>query len=171
MGEVIVCFSFFKKKDGTPNLEEYIEWVRKQIGDFPIYKIRWSAAVSELEQLGIECMIKDDAPDAEVYYTDEESLVKMVKFLVYPADWYVSNIEIDCDDYSKWASADMSRNFGLWGFQVFGNVKNEQAEGYHAWSMAKTPIGYKLWDANAGFEYAGKLFKLGEHGYESKRWK
>jgi len=37
--------------------------------------------------------------------------------------------------------------------------------------MAKTPIGYKLWDANAGFEYAGELFNLGEHGYGSKRWK
>jgi len=167
-----MCFSLFKKKENPlPSLVDYVEWVKKQVGDFPIYKIKWKDVVSELEQLGIECMIGEDAPDTEICYTDEKSLKKMVKFLVYPADWYVSSIEIDCDDYARWASADMSRNFGLYGFQVFGNVKNEQAEGYHAWSMAKTPSGYKLWDANAGFVYAGELFDFGRYGYSPKRWK
>jgi hypothetical protein len=164
-----MCFSLFKKS--TPSLEEYVDWVKSQVGDFPIYKIAWSDVVSELSKLGIECMIKDDAPDTDIYYTNEESLTKMVKFLVYPADWYVSSVEKDCDDYAKWASADMSRNFGLCGFQIFGDIKNEQAEGYHAWSMAKTPNGYKMWDANAGFQYAGELFNLGEHNYKSKKWK
>jgi CRISPR type III-A-associated RAMP protein Csm4 len=48
-------------------------------------------------------------------FTDEETLARMVPFLTYPADYYVAELEINCDDYARWAAADARRIFLIQG--------------------------------------------------------
>jgi hypothetical protein len=151
-----------------PSREEVDDWMRKQVGAVPLFETSWSQVISDLEALGLRCMIKEDAPDYKVFYTDEVTLARMVPFLTYPADDYVEE-RADCDDYAMWASADASRIFKLNGVrQCWGDTPL----GPHAWSLALVGVGqYKLWEPNAGFAYAGELFDAGDNGYQPKKWK
>ncbi len=157
---------FIKKP--IPSLIEYDNWVRLQVGDIPRFQTTWNQVKDNLAELGIECMIKD-APDTNVFYTDEATLTKMTKFLVYPADYYVWDLEIDCDDYAMWAASDARRIFKVNGiYQAWGNMPL----GYHAFSLGLVGENrYKLWDANAGFLYAGELFSRGDNGYLPDKYK
>lgn len=151
-----------------PSLEEYDNWVRQQVGDVPRYETTWEQVKAELSVLGLKCMISD-APDVKVFYTDEATLAKMIPFLTYPADYYIAELEIDCDDYSMWAASDARRIFKTNGiYQAWGWMPL----GYHAFSVAKIgPSQYKLWEPNAGFECAGELFNFGENEYNPDKWK
>ena len=151
-----------------PSLEAYDNWVRQQVGTITRYETTWLKVKAELEALGLKCMASD-APDTKVFYVSETSLAKMIPFLTYPADYYVAELDIDCDDYSKWAASDASRIFkvnGIW--EVWGMTPL----GYHALSLAKlTGNKYKLWESNAGFEYAGTVFSFGDYEYTPNKWK
>jgi len=138
--------------------------------DYPKFEITWGELKRNLEELGLECMLKAKfVPDTKVTYTTEEAWGKMVSFLTYPADYYVAELEIDCDDYSKWTAADASKKFKLSGcLQCWGNMPL----GYHAFSLVVTgPKSYKLFEPNAGFGCAGELFASGDFGYQPKSWK
>jgi len=118
--------------------------------------------------MGLHCMAPN-APDMKQNYTSAFVLAKIVPFLTYSAEYYVAALEVDCDDYAKWAAADASRIFNINAvYQCWGTMPL----GYHAFNLAI--VGdrkYKLWDANAGFPYAGELFDEGQHGYRSEKWK
>jgi len=154
----------------VPSLEDYDNYVRQQVGDVPKLETTWEEVKAELASLGLTLMLKDGClPDTKIFHTNEAALILMVPFLTYPADYYVAELEIDCDDYSKWASADSSRIFKLSGaLQIWGHMPL----GYHAFSgMRIAPVKYKLWEPNAGFECAGELFDFSEHEYTPDKWK
>ena len=153
-----------------PTLEAYDSYARQQVGDVPRYESTWAEVKAGLQSLEVRCMIKDeDVTDLRVFHTDEATLARMIPFLTYPADYYVAELDIDCDDYSMWAASDARRIFKVNGvYQVWGWMPL----GYHAWSLGIVGQGrYKLWEPNAGFESAGDLFKAGEYGYNPEKWK
>jgi len=141
---------------------------------YPVHQLPWAELITSLLALGLEPMIKYDyPPDKYITYTDEASWEKIVPFLTYPAELYVAEAA-DCDDYSKWATADSSKLFNLNGcLQCWGDMPL----GYHAWNLvitasdAVSTTSYKLFDANAGFPHAGKLFNPMDNGYKPEAWK
>jgi len=151
-----------------PTYEEYYEWVRQQVGVIPKHESTLVEVRQELKTLGLVCM-DESIPDTRVFSTDEASLTKMIPFLTYPADYYVAELDIDCDDYSMWAAADARKIFKVNGiYQVWGHMPL----GYHAWSVGRVAAGkYLLWEPNAGFECAGELFAFGIHEYRPEKWK
>ena len=156
------------KLGGWHSIEEYYDWVRAQVGEIPRHETYWGIVVEELQALGITWMC-NAAPESRVFYTDENILAKIIPFLTYPADYYVASLKIDCDDYSLWAQADVSKIFNLNSvFQTWGYVP----EGYHAFSLAKVGDNqYRIWEPNAGFAVAGELFEIGTYGYKPEKWK
>lgn len=163
-----------KVKEKNSLLEEENKRLEEQLKgpdlpkDYPVYEITWTDLVKELEELGLELMLKEKyPPDRIVSYTDRESWEKMVPFLTYPAEEYVSQA-CDCDNYAKKASADAAFLFKLEGcLQCWGNIP-----GYHAFNMVYTgKKTYALFEPNAGFVWAGKLFKPGDNEYQPKSWK
>jgi len=150
------------------SLDAYIQYARKQAGYIPRTEVLLSDVKAELEALGLKCMLTSD-PDIRVFYTDEFTLTRIFPFLTFSAEYYVASLDVDCDDYSKWAAGFASLIFSVNGvFQVWGDSPG----GPHAWSMAKVGISlYKHWEPNAGFKFAGELFNADEHMYIPKKWK
>jgi len=141
--------------------------------NYPRYVITWKELIANLDELGLELMLKSKfKPDYNVSYTDETGWAKIIPYLVFPADMYVAE-DADCDDYAKAASAKAAMEFKRNGcFQCWGTVDNEQAKGRHAFNLVITGVkSFKLFDPNSGFPYAGKLFGQGEYGYIARAWK
>lgn len=107
-------------------------------------------------------------PDYKVSYTDEAGWAKIVPYLVLPADLYVAG-DADCDDYTKASSAKAALKFKRNGcLQCWGDTPL----GPHAFGLVMTgEKTYKLFECNAGFEFAGRLFNQGENNYLPKSWK
>lgn len=162
----------FKAK--PPTERAYTEWVRTQVGDIPHFHMPFAFAVKFLETQGIHCMLRPgDYPDANIYYTTEKFVAKMVPFLTYPADYYVGEFDVDCDDYSRWASADATRFFRVSGIvQCWGCVNVNNKQEYHAFNLSLTSeSSYKLFEPNSAFPWAGTLFSRGDNSYEPDKWK
>lgn len=163
---------FFGKKRAKP--EPSPEPPIEKPSGYPEFQIYWTQLKKDLAELGIECRLKDKfAPDAKVFYTDEESWAKIVPHLVYPAEYYVSQAA-DCDEYAKKASVDASFEFQLNGcLQAWG--RHDVA---HAFGLVITgPKTFKLFEPNAGFPWAGQLFDPEEllapdeeNGYTIESW-
>lgn len=153
-----------------PSLDEYIQWVREQVGPIPRYETSWNEMRTELNTLGIRCMIKDgDIPDLRIFHTDAANLIKIVPYLTFSGEYYVAELDVDCDDYAEWAHGLASLIFNLNGIcQAWGQVP----EGPHAFSISRVgPMQYKLFEPNAAFNYPAELFDFGEHDYKPERWK
>jgi len=154
--------------DAVSSPQAYYNWVTKQVGDITRYKTYWGLAREALKVMGIEW----DAlsiPESELFYTDEVSMNKIIPFLTYPAEYYTVSLQIDCDDYALWAAADASRIFNLNGIM---QAKGYLGDVYHAFNLCVVGEGqYRLWEPNAGFPWAGSLFKIGENGYNVKKWR
>jgi hypothetical protein len=155
-------------KKSPPTLREYDELVRAQVGEVPRQIMLWQDLVDMLASQGLTLMLTDQ-PDYKVRFTNEETLARMVPFLTYPADYYVAELEINCDDYARWAAADARRIFRIQGvYEVWGSTPY----GYHAWSLGIIDFDkFKLFDSNAGFPFAGELFAAGENGFMPEKWK
>jgi len=160
---------WFRKKPVIPTLEAYDDWVREQVYPIVAYETTWYQVRDELAVLGIKCMYaEEDLPDFKVVSASLDSLIRMIPFLTYPADNYVAEVA-DCDDYAMWAASDARRIFKVNGiFQVWGDTPL----GFHAWNIARVGDGYyRMFDANAGFPFAGTTFSAGENEYVPKKWK
>ena len=155
-------------KKPPPTLREYDDWVRAQVGDVPRQEMPWQDLVKMLSGHGIEAMLPHP-PDYKIRFANEETLAKIVPFLTYPADYYVAELEINCDDYARWAAADARRIFRIQGvYEVWGNTPY----GYHAWSLGIIDFDkFRLFEPNAGFPFAGELFAAGENGFIPEKWK
>ena len=164
-----MCLKLFSTSMiGQPSLDGYVAYVRKQVGKIERYETTWGEVKAELDGSGLECMIGDSAPDARVFYTDEASMVKMLPYLTFAADYYVAQLDIDCDDYSMWVAALARMIFKVNGiYQCWGKTPL----GFHAFSLFYLPGRYKIWEPNAGYAYAGELFSAGENGYVPMKWK
>jgi len=166
--------NLFKKSKPAPEPEPTPEPELQKPTGYPKFKIHWVDLVKVLAENGIELRLRAKfAPDVWVYYTDEESWAKIVPFLVYPADYYVSQA-CDCDEYAKKASADASFEFELNGcLQAWG-----EHDMSHAFGLVMTSLStFKLFEMNAGFPWAGVLFDPEEilapdeeNGYTVESW-
>jgi hypothetical protein len=155
-------------KKYPPTLREYDDWVRDQVGEVPRQEMTWQDMIGMLASHGLTSMVSD-MPDYKIRFTDEATLAKMAPFLTYPADYYVAEFEINCDDYARWAAADARRIFQVQGiYEVWGWTPY----GYHAWSLGITDFDkFRLFEPNAGFPFAGELFAAGENGFIPEKWK
>jgi hypothetical protein len=155
-------------KKSLPTLRAYDDWVRAQVGNISRQEMHWQDMVDMLASHGLTLMLSDQ-PDYKVRFTNEETLARMVPFLTYPADYYVAELEINCDDYARWAAADARRIFRIQGvYEVWGNTPY----GYHAWSLGMIDFdSFKLFEPNAGFLFAGELFNPGDNGFVPEKWK
>jgi hypothetical protein len=169
--------NLFTRKKSPPTLREYDDWVRAQIGKVPRQKMLWQDLVDMLAAHGLTAMLSHP-PDYKIRFTNEETLAKMVPFLTYPADYYVAELEINCDDYARWAAADARRIFHIqgvyeaWGWITVPYETGERRE-YHAWSLGITGFDrFKIFENNAGFPFAGELFDVGQkYDYHPEKWK
>ena len=155
-------------KKSPPTLREYDGWVRAQVGEVQRQEMLWQDLVEMLAVHGLTAMVQD-MPDYKVRFTNKETLAKIAPFLTYPADYYVAELEINCDDYARWAAADARRIFRIQGiYEVWGNTPY----GYHAWSLGIIDFDkFRLFEPNAGFPFAGELFADGENGFIPEKWK
>ena len=116
-----------------------------------------------LYRLGLPAYNLDRPLDTLVSITSKKNLDIIISSLVYSADLYVENI-CDCEDYALQAQCDAAFKFHISGIRMaLGNMPL----GYHGFNIAlDTDNNIWLHDANAGFEYAGEWFKIGENGYQ-----
>lgn len=157
-------------KKSPPTLRAYDDWVRSQVGEVPRQEMTWQGMVEMLSSHGLTLMLSSSSvPDYKVRFANEETLAKMVPFLTYPADYYIAELEINCDDYARWAAADARRIFRIQGvYEAWGWTPL----GYHAWSLGIIDFDkYRLFEPNAGFPFAGELFESGENSYMPEKWK
>jgi hypothetical protein len=148
------------------SLDDFVKWTRSHVGTIKRYEITFGELKAELENMGIKCMTA--MPDYKKRYTDLATMKEIIPWLTYRADYYIAELEINCDDYALWAAADARRIFNIQGvWQAWGNTPL----GYHAFNIFKTPEGYYLFESNAGFEWAGEPFRIGDHGYVPDHWK
>ena len=139
---------------------------------FETFPVKVSAVKEMLESHGIECMLKDKyvLADYDFHYIKEEDWLIALPYLTYPANFYVAELDIDCDDYSRWGSSDCSKLF-----KVNANLQcwGDTPYGYHAFSLALTGANsFKIFEPNAGFPCAGQLMnKDNEYGWLPKSWK
>ena len=156
------------RKKSPPTLRAYDEWVRAQVGDVPRQEMLWQDLVSMLASHELTAMLSHP-PDYKIRFTNEETLARIVPFLTYPADYYVAELEINCDDYARWSAADARRIFHIQGvYEVWGSTPY----GYHAWSLGIIDFDkFRLFEPNAGFPFAGELFAAGENGFIPEKWK
>ena len=167
-GEEVMCWlsKLFK-----PELEKP-KPILKQIR-----AVSWGKVVSELNELGVELMLKDKfQPDSYVYHVDEEDWQKLVPYLTFSGEYYMLTPEApDCDDYAKKASAEAAFQFHLsclecWGETPYRSETNPT--GRHAFGLVRiAEKNYRIFEPNAAFEEAGELFEFGEHGYMPDSWR
>ena len=147
-------------------LDDYIKHVRSHFGKINRHEIAFGELKAELANLGIRCMT--DMPDSKKRYTDFETMKEIIPWLTYRADYYIAQLEINCDDYALWAAADARRIFDIQGvWQAWG----DSPLGYHAFNIVRTEKGYFLFEPNSGFPFAGVLFEIGGNEYVPKVWK
>ena len=136
---------------------------------FPIFNIRYLDMRHELEDMGLVCQMKNQyVPDTWVPYTTKADIEQIIPFLTYPADYYVYQ-GADCEDYCKWAHVDATRIFKL-GYSVI-QVWGDTPLGSHGFNLVKTQEGYFSFEPNAGFDFAGTLFLIGENEYYPQSWR
>jgi len=135
-----------------------------------IVKVPFGTVKAELEELGIEYMLKDKyVADLKIYYTDEGNWQKVIPWVSHYVYYQSQTPEVpDCDDAAKRASVEAAFKFHLHCLTVWG----DSPYGRHAYSLVK--IGeklYRIFEPNKAFKEAGRLMKLGENGYGPDSWR
>lgn len=154
MGEVIVCFSFFKKKEETViPVNIVLEITRNNF----INALR--------DRYNIEPISLSNPLDSSLKLTTKEELDRVAPDLVYPADWYVDELW-DCEDYGLQAQLDAGRKLKFSARLCLGDM----GLGYHGFLMTlDSDLDLWLLEPNAGFSYAGVWFRLGENEYQPRK--
>lgn len=172
-----MCILDILAKQPDPTQEAYDRWVRKQVGTINRHEID-SYELEELFRKSENIFTPDyHAPDSRKRYTDLHTMQRIVPYLTYPAERYISELEIDCDDYALWAKADARRIFHLQSvFEVWGWIPSPWQAGkfeYHAWNvvLVGNPLQVMYFEPNAGFPWAGELFGYSDNGYIPEKWK
>ena len=117
--------------------------------------------LAEMARAGIAPIDLGTPLDRAMSITTESELKRIAPYLVYSAEWYISELEIDCEDYALQAQCDAAFKFHVSGVRMgLGNMPL----GYHGFPITLSKEG-NIWllEPNAGFEYAGEWFQLGGH--------
>jgi hypothetical protein len=135
-----------------------------------VMSVPLAAVKAELEELGIEYMMKDKyVADHLLYHTDEAVWQEIVPLISRRGYHYAGAPEVpDCDDYAKRASVEAAFRFHLDCFEAWG----DSPYGRHAFNLVR--VGekeYRIFEPNKAFREAGRLMKLGESGYKPDSWR
>lgn len=98
------------------------------------------------------------------YYSvaNKAQLDSIASSLVFPADEYISQLA-DCEDYGLRAQVTACFTFHVSSARL---CLGQMPLGYHGFVIAIDNYNnLYLLEPNAGFEYAGQWFSIGEHGY------
>jgi len=129
----------------------------KKKTEFPLIKtepISRDDYLTVLAKSGIVPLSATDPLDPLLALASKEDLDIIAPELVYPADYYLTNIW-DCEDYALQAGLDAGRKFGVSVRLCLGWMEL----GYHGFALAMDKT-HKIWilENNAGFPHAGKWF-------------
>uniref|UniRef100_A0A6H2A2E5 Uncharacterized protein n=1 Tax=viral metagenome TaxID=1070528 RepID=A0A6H2A2E5_9ZZZZ len=119
--------------------------------------------LSEMHKVGIEPIGLATPLDAQLTLTSKAELDRIAPDLVYPADLYISELEIDCEDYGIQAQCDAAFKFHVSGVRLgLGSMPL----GYHGFAITMDKDKNIYWlEPNAGFPYAGVWYQIGEESY------
>ena len=127
-----------------------------------LLKISRGEFLAEMLKVGIKPIDINTPLDAVLTITTESELERIAPHLVYPADWYISEIW-DCEEYAIQSQSDAARKFHVSGVRMGLGM---MPLGYHGFPITLSKEGnVKLLEPNAGFEYAGHWFNIGDNSY------
>ena len=124
--------------------------------------------LQKVQALGIDVFPKTDdfTLDDWYYYTDLDGWAKILPDLVLNSNLYKPNV-FDCEDYGLKAQIECSLRYGINSLRLcIGKVP----KGWHGFNIFpygddKGIEGLMLFEPNAGFEWAGNAFQIGDNGY------
>ena len=99
--------------------------------------------------------------DGWYYYVSLEDWGKVLWDLVFSSSLTKLD-KFDCDNYALKAMTICHERYGL---NTMGMVIGNIPSGRHAFNIFYHGDGFKLWEPNSGFTYAGTPFEIGENGY------
>jgi len=122
--------------------------------------------LAEMAKVGIQPIDLGTPLDKIMTITTEIELERIAPYLVYPADLYIAEIA-DCEDYALQAQCDAAFKFHVSGIRM---GLGYMPLGYHGFPVTLSKEGnILLLEPNAGFEYAGEWFKIGDNGYNPNK--
>ncbi len=127
--------------------------------------------INTMKSFGINSLTGSTPMDSVVRLASKVELDRIAPELVYPAEWYISDL-YDCDDYGLQAQLDAGRKFEITVRLGLGKVDSQYfgypdtGDLYHGFAIT-LDRDLNLWilEPNAGFEWAGVWFKYGENTY------
>ena len=122
-----------------------------------------SEFLAEMAKVGIQPIDLGTPLDSVMSITSESEFERIAPYLVYPADWYLGDLQIDCEDYALQAQCDAAFKFHVSGVRL---GLGWMPLGYHGFPVTLSKQG-NVWlmEPNAGFPYAGKWFTIGANSY------
>ena len=104
--------------------------------------------------------------DSSLTITSKAELDRIAPYLVFPADYYIAEI-FDCEDYGIMAQGDAARLFHLSGIRLGIGMMPLGNHGF----IITMDKDHNIWwlEPNAGFEYAGVWYKIGDEGYQPNK--
>ncbi len=121
--------------------------------------------LAKMASVGIKPIDMNTPLDTALSLTSKVELDRIAPFLVQGAGLYIAQIR-DCEDYGIEAQS-RAADFHVSAVRLgLGNCSNPQINGYHGFAITMDKE-FNIWwlEPNAGFEYAGVWFKIGEYGY------
>lgn len=127
---------------------------------FTEYKIHGDELAGKIRNLGLKIPL--GMLDSWYYYTDLEGWAEVLYNLVFSSRLYKPD-RFDCSNYALKA---MNECAGRYGLNTLATVIGDIPQGRHGFNMLYYGDGFMLWESNAGFDWAGQPFEIGEYGYK-----
>ncbi len=154
-----MCFGIFKKQ---VIIEQPPITVSVVVSESETVELTRQAFIIAMQTFGIEPISLATPLDSSVRLASKKELDRIAPELVYPADWYITDLW-DCEDYGLQAQLDAGRKFEITIRLGLGQMEL----GYHGFAIT-LDRDLNLWilEPNAGFPYAGRWFKPSEHSFQ-----
>ena len=155
-----MCFELLTKLFGQKMVPPVADTPVMVIPESETITITREAFVAKMQEYGIQPLSPLNPLDSIVRLASKAELDRIAPDLVYPADWYITDLW-DCEDYGLQAQLDAGRRFEVTVRLVLGDTPQR-----HGWA-ATLDKDLNLWmlESNSGFEYAGQWFRKGDNGY------
>ncbi len=127
---------------------------------FTEYKIPGSELAGKIRNLGLK--VPFGMLDGWYYYTDLEGWAEVLYNLVFSSRLYKPD-RFDCSNYALKAMNESAERYGL---NTLAMVIGDMPQGRHGFNMLFYGDGFMLWEPNAGFDWSGQPFEIGENGYK-----
>jgi len=127
---------------------------------FKTYEISGFDVATQLKDLGLT--IPMFLLDGQYYYTDAEGWATILIDLLVKSDLYKSD-KFDCDNYTIKAMTTCAERYGL---NTMALAIGDIPQGRHAFNLIYTGEDWLVFEPNAGFQYGGQAFPIGDNGYK-----